>query len=98
MVVPCVVVGNAVVVVPVIGRPQLSVATGAVRTTLHSAVTVGSCGGIGGIVTPTFTVAIIGVPVHVPETGVMVNVTVTGALVVLVSIPLTSPDPLAGMP
>lgn len=33
-----------------------------------------------------------------PVVGVMVNVTVTGALVVLVNIPLILPEPFAGIP
>ena len=46
----------------------------------------------------TRTVAVIGVPVHPFADGVIVNVTVTGALVVLVSVPLMFPLPLAAMP
>ena len=46
----------------------------------------------------TNTVAVIGDPVHPLAVGVMVNVTVTGAKVVLVSVPLILPLPLAGMP
>ena len=46
----------------------------------------------------TSTVAMIGVPLQLFATGVMVNVTVTGALVVLVSVPLMFPEPLAAMP
>ena len=44
----------------------------------------------------TRTVAVTGVPAQL--TGVMVNVTVTGAVVVLVKAPLMLPDPLAAMP
>lgn len=47
---------------------------------------------------PTVTVAVIGVPGHPLATGVIVNVTVTGLLVVLVSVPEIFPDPLAAMP
>jgi len=46
----------------------------------------------------TNTIAVIGVPVHPFAVGVMVKVTVTGAVVVLVSAPLILPVPLAGMP
>ena len=50
----------------------------------------------------TNTVAVIGVPVQVTpafvKLGVMVKVTVTGALVVLVSVPLILPAPLAAIP
>jgi hypothetical protein len=50
----------------------------------------------------TTTVACIGVPKQVSpalvNSGVTVNVTVTGALVVLVSVPLISPAPLAAIP
>ena len=46
----------------------------------------------------TRTVAVIGVPGHPFAVGVMVKVTVTGAKVVLVSVPLISPLPLAAMP
>ena len=50
----------------------------------------------------TTTVAVIGVPVHVTpplvKLGVIVNVTVTGALVRLVSVPLILPVPLAAIP
>ena len=54
---------------------------------------------VGGF---TNTVAVIGVPPQlVPpfvKLGVIVKVTVTGALVVLVSNPLIFPDPLAAIP
>lgn len=48
----------------------------------------------------TTTVAVMGVPEQVAAVGVMVNVTVTGAVVVLVKAPLISvvDDPLAAMP
>ena len=46
----------------------------------------------------TTTVAVIGTPLQVPSVELMVNVTVTGELVVLVKVPLISPEPLAAMP
>ena len=46
----------------------------------------------------TSTVAVMGVPLHPFAVGVMVNVTVTGALVVLVSDPLILLLPLASIP
>ena len=46
----------------------------------------------------TSTVAVIGAPGHPLAVGVIVNVTVTGAAVVLVSVPLISPLPLAAIP
>ena len=46
----------------------------------------------------TNTVAVTGVPEQVPDVGVMVKVTVTGAFVVLVNVPLISPVPLAAIP
>ena len=46
----------------------------------------------------TTTVAVIGAPGQLFAVGVMVNVTVIGALVVLVSVPEISPEPLAAMP
>ena len=46
----------------------------------------------------TSTVAVIGVPGQLFAVGVIVNVTVTGALVVLVNEPLILPEPLAAMP
>ena len=46
----------------------------------------------------TNTVAVTGVPAHPLAVGVMVNVTVTGAVVVFVSAPLILPLPLAAMP
>jgi hypothetical protein len=57
----------------------------------------------GGVATAfgvgfTSTVAVIGVPGQPLAVGVMVNVTVTGAKVVLVSVPLILPEPLAAMP
>ena len=42
--------------------------------------------------------AVIGVPVQFVVLGVIVKVTVTGALVVLVNAPLMSPAPLAAIP
>jgi len=46
----------------------------------------------------TSTVAVIGAPGHPFAVGVMVNVTSIGANVVLVSVPMISPEPLAAMP
>lgn len=46
----------------------------------------------------TMTVAVIGAPGQLLAVGVMVKVTVTGAVVVLVSEPLILPEPLAAMP
>ncbi len=46
----------------------------------------------------TTTVAVIGVPAQEFAVGVMVKVTVTGALVVLVKLPLISPLPLSAIP
>lgn len=48
----------------------------------------------------TSTVAVIGVPEQVVDVGVIVNVTVTGAVVVFVKVPLmsVSDDPLAAIP
>jgi len=47
----------------------------------------------------TITVAVIGEPGEQPAAvGVMVKVTVTGALVVLTIVPLMSPEPLAAIP
>ena len=46
----------------------------------------------------TVTVAVIGVPAHPLALGVIVKVTVMGALVVLVSDPLMSPVPDAAIP
>ena len=46
----------------------------------------------------TNTVAVIVEPVHVPVVGVIVNVTVIGAVVVLVSVPDILPVPLAAIP
>ena len=46
----------------------------------------------------TTIVVIKGVPKHPPAVGVMVKVTVTGAMVVLVKIPLILPEPLAAIP
>ena len=48
--------------------------------------------------TLTSTVAVNGVPVQPLAVGVTVNVTVTGAAVVLVKVPLIFPAPLAFMP
>ena len=57
----------------------------------------------GGVATAfgvgfTNTVAVIGVPAQPLAVGVMVNVTVIGALVVLVNEPLMLPEPLAAIP
>jgi hypothetical protein len=46
----------------------------------------------------TSTVAVTGVPGHPFAVGVIVNVTVIGALVVFVKAPLISPAPLAAIP
>jgi len=46
----------------------------------------------------TSTVAVIGAPGHPLAVGVMVKVTVIGAKVVFVSVPLILPEPLAAMP
>ena len=46
----------------------------------------------------TKTVAVIAAPGQLLAVGVMVNVTVIGALVVLVNVPLILPLPLAGIP
>jgi hypothetical protein len=46
----------------------------------------------------TNTVAVIGVPEQPLAVGVIVNVTVTGALVVLNKLPLISPEPLPAIP
>src|SRR5690242_14422841 len=46
----------------------------------------------------TSTVAVIGAPGQPLAVGVIVNVTVTGALVVLVNVPLMLPEPLAAIP
>ena len=46
----------------------------------------------------TVTVAMIGIPTQPLAVGVMVKVTVTGALVVLVNVPLILPDPLVAIP
>ena len=46
----------------------------------------------------TVTVAVVFGPTQVPEVGVIVKVTVTGAVVVLVNVPLILPVPLAAMP
>ena len=46
----------------------------------------------------TNTVAVIGVPEQLVVVGVIVNVTVTGAVVILVNVPLILPAPLADMP
>ncbi len=46
----------------------------------------------------TNTVAVIGAPKQPLAVGVMVKVTVIGAAVVLVSAPIMSPTPLAGIP
>ena len=46
----------------------------------------------------TNTVAVIGAPVQPLALGVMVNVTSSGAKVVLVNVPLISPSPLEAIP
>lgn len=46
----------------------------------------------------TVTVAVIAVPVQLFATGVMVNVTVIDAPVLFTSVPLISPEPVAGIP
>ena len=46
----------------------------------------------------TSTVAVIGVPEQLIVVGVIVNVTVTGAVVVFVNVPLILPDPVAAIP
>ena len=46
----------------------------------------------------TITVAVIDAPAHPLADGVIVKVTVTGALVVLVSVPVMLPDPLGASP
>jgi len=46
----------------------------------------------------TSTVAVIGIPGQPLATGVMVNVTVTGAKVALVNVPLILPEPFAAIP
>ena len=56
--------------------------------------------GVASTLPPVFTntVAVTGVPAQPFVVGVMVNVTVTGAVVVFVSVPLILPVPLAAMP
>src|SRR5947199_374546 len=46
----------------------------------------------------TCAVAVMGAPVHPLSEGVMVNVTVTGAVVVFVNAPLILPEPLPAIP
>lgn len=46
----------------------------------------------------TTTVAVIALPVQPLAVGVMVNVTVTGEVVVLVKVPAILPEPLEGIP
>ena len=46
----------------------------------------------------TNTVAVVGAPVQPLALGIMVNVTSTGAKVVLVNVPLISPLPLEAIP
>ena len=46
----------------------------------------------------TSTVAVIAAPGQLLAVGVMVKVTVTGALVVFVSVPAMLPEPLAAIP
>ena len=56
--------------------------------------------GVASTLPPVFTstVAVTGVPAHPLAVGVMVNVIVIGAVVVLVNAPLILPVPLAAMP
>src|SRR5258705_4309432 len=60
---------------------------------------------VGCVITPertgsglTVTVAVIGVPGQPFAVGVIVKVTVTGAAVVFVNVPLILPEPLAAIP
>lgn len=46
----------------------------------------------------TSTVAVIGIPENPLAVGVIVNITVIGILVILVSVPVISPTPLAAIP
>ena len=69
--------------------------TAAVSVLLH---TTWLAGWVTSGVGCTVTVAVIEAPVQVPETGVIVNVTITGDEVVLVNVPLIFPEPLAGIP
>lgn len=46
----------------------------------------------------TSTVAVIAAPLQPPAVGVIVKVTVIGAKVVLVNVPLILPEPLAAIP
>ena len=52
----------------------------------------------GGMASPTVTVAVKGVPGQPLLDGVIVKVTVTGALVLLMKIPLIFPVPLPPIP
>ena len=68
----------------VIAAPEQMVCAGGVATALGMAV--------------TSTVAVMGVPTQPLAVGVMVKVTVTGAVVVFSSVPPIFPDPLAAIP
>jgi hypothetical protein len=69
---------------------------GVMVTPLHIVCAAGVATAVG--VGLTKTVAVIAVPAHPLAVGVIVNVTVTAAVVVFVNVPLISPDPLAAMP
>ena len=102
---------DAILPVPLAARPidgvlftQLNVVpatgplniTGAVGALLHT-VWLGGTGltvGVGF----TVTVAVMAAPTHPLAVGVIVNVVVCATLVVLVSVPLILPEPLAAMP
>ena len=73
-----------VITIVVIGRPEHTVCDAGVAVAV----------GVG----LTTTVAVIGAPGQPLAVGVMVKVTVMGAVVVLVSVPLISPLPLAAIP
>jgi hypothetical protein len=69
--------------------------TGGIAAPLHTVwLATGVIVGIGF----TTTVAVIGVPGQPLAVGVMVNVVVTGAVVVLLNAPLILPEPLAAIP
>ena len=68
----------------VIGEPEQIVCAAGVGTALGAGF--------------TSTVAVIGEPVQPLAVGVIINVTSTGALVVLVNEPVILPDPLAAIP
>jgi hypothetical protein len=69
--------------------------TGAVGAPLH---TVWLAGWVTSGVGLTITVAVVVAPVQLPDTGVIVKVTVTGEVVLFVKDPLILPVPLAAMP